>query len=127
MTNGCNTTAKLRGGITGKGFVKGDSRINRKGRPKNFDHFRALALAIAQEDIVRNGKKMSRAEALLRDWMESPQPALQKAFVEYGFGKVPDKIETSPLENKTRLILHFAHENSARTSPDVSLGPNSDR
>ena len=53
---------------------------------------------------------MSRAEALLRDWMESPEPALQKAFVEYGFGKVTDKTETNSLENKTRLILHYAHE-----------------
>jgi hypothetical protein len=35
---------------------------------------------------------------------------LQKAFVEYAFGKVPDKIETTGLENKTTLILHWPHE-----------------
>ena len=40
----------------------------------------------------------------------SREPALQRAFVEYAFGKVPDKLETDPLENKTRLVLHYGHE-----------------
>ena len=31
-------------------------------------------------------------------------------FVEIAYGKVPDKLETNPLENKTTLILHYAHE-----------------
>jgi len=35
---------------------------------------------------------------------------------EYAFRKVPDKIETNPLENKTRLILHYAHELSGSSS-----------
>lgn len=35
------------GGITGKGFVKGDPRINRKGRPKSFDALRARAIEIS--------------------------------------------------------------------------------
>ena len=34
---------KTRVGVTGKGFVKGDPRINRLGRPKHFDQFRKLA------------------------------------------------------------------------------------
>jgi len=40
--------------------------------------------------------------------------ALQKAFVEYAFGKVPDKLETTGLENKPVLILHYAHERPQR-------------
>ena len=39
-------------------------------------------------------------------------------FVEIAYGKVPDKLETNPLENKTTLILHYAHER-----PDL-LQPN---
>jgi hypothetical protein len=51
-----------------------------------------------------------KAEQVLRRWADSPEPALQKAFVEYAFGKVPDKLETTGLENKPVLILHYAHE-----------------
>jgi hypothetical protein len=32
------------------------------------------------------------------------------ARVEYAFGKVPDKIESTGLENKKTLILHYGHE-----------------
>jgi hypothetical protein len=53
---------------------------------------------------------MSAAEALLRRWKDSPEPTLQKAFAEYGFGKVSDKLETTGLENKTTLTLYFDHE-----------------
>ena len=53
---------------------------------------------------------MTVVEDVLRSWAESPEPTLQKAFVEYAFGKVPDKIEATGLENKTNLILHFDHE-----------------
>jgi hypothetical protein len=109
-----------------KPFVKGDPRINRRGRPRNFDHFRALAISVANGDTERKGKKMSCAEAMLRDWKDSPEPSLQKAFAEYAFGKVPDKIETTGLENRTTLILHYANENKAqdreRIPPAVSLG-----
>ena len=53
---------------------------------------------------------MDAAEAILRDWAISNDIAKQKAFIEYAFGKVPDKLETTGLENKTNLVLHFDHE-----------------
>ena len=53
---------------------------------------------------------MLAAERVLREWRDSKEPALQKAFIEYAFGKVPDKLETTGLENKTTLVLHFDHE-----------------
>src|SRR6266567_4346751 len=93
--NALQTTTKQRGGITGKGFVKGDPRINRKGRPKSFDQLRKLAQQIADEEVTdRRGEKIRLAEAILRSWAESKEPMLQKSFMEYAFGKVPDKIET---------------------------------
>jgi hypothetical protein len=42
--------------------------------------------------------------------VRSNEPALLRTLLEYGFGKVPDKLETTGLENKTTLILHWAHE-----------------
>ena len=109
--NGSNTTLKQRGGVTGKGFVKGDPRINRNGRPRSFDQAREIVQAIAHEQItLKNGKKIELAEAIFRRWANSNEPQLQKAFIEYCYGKVPDKIEATGLENKTNLILHFDHE-----------------
>jgi hypothetical protein len=102
---------KTRAGVTGKGFVKNDPRINRLGRPKHFDQFRKLAQQIAAEPVIdAAGGSLTRIEQLLRQWARSKQPALQLAFVAYCYGKPPEKIETTGLENKPVLILHYAHE-----------------
>ena len=57
---------------------------------------------------------MTVADAILRSWAESKQPLLQKAFIEYAFGKVPEKVAATGLENKTTLILHYDHERQKR-------------
>ena len=91
-------------------FVKGDPRCNRNGRPRTFDQARALAQAIAHEELtLPDGRKITVAEAVLRQWAKSKEPQLQKAFIEYCFGKVPDKLEAIH-EHKTRLFLNYAHE-----------------
>ena len=76
-------------------FVKGDARINRKGRPKTFDALRELAQQIANEPIVSaDGQtKMSRVEMVMRSWALSKNYQLQKAFIEIAFGKVPDQLD----------------------------------
>ena len=104
-----------RSGLSGRKFVKGDPRINRSGRPKGFDAMRKLAQAIGDEPVTDSeGNTMSCAEALLRSWATSPEPLLQKAFMEYAYGKVPDKLETDLLEEKKVLILHYGHERERR-------------
>jgi len=98
-----------------KPFVKGDVRINRTGRPRGFDEMRKLALRMACETVtLRNGRTMSVIEAMLRSWVCSKEPALQIKFMEIAFGKVPDRIEATGLENKPTLILHHAHERPER-------------
>ena len=105
------TTPKQPGGITGKGFVKGDPRINRKGRPRSSDELRKLAQAIANETTTDNeGNKITTVVAILRSWATSKQPSLQIAFVEYAYGKVPDKHEQDEDSFTPIVILRHAHE-----------------
>lgn len=80
-------------------FAKGDPRINRKGRPKNFDKLRSLAQSIAVETITGtiNGEVVTwtRIEAILRSWASSKNPQAQEKFVQYAYGKVPDETKLS--------------------------------
>jgi len=86
-----------------KPFVKGDPRINRKGRPKTFDAVRALAQEIAIELVRRqdgepalvNGKALTTVELILRSWAQSQDPRKQLAFIEYAYGKVPQQTEVT--------------------------------
>lgn len=80
-------------------FVKGDPRINRKGRPKSFDALRALAQQLANEiakgkdggEIVIDDHKATNTEMLLRALMrENPE-----RFIEIAFGKVPNPVEVT--------------------------------
>jgi hypothetical protein len=94
-------------------FVKGDSRINRRGRPAGFDEMRKLALQLACETVTDNrGRRMSCAEAILRSWVHSKEPQAQILFVQYAFGRVPPtKVDvTAGLEPNKVLRLHYAHE-----------------
>ena len=61
-------------------------------------------------------------ESILRSWAKSKEPTLQKAFIQYAFGKVPDKFETDPLENKTTLVLHFDHERGVTSEHERENG-----
>lgn len=79
-----------------KPFVKGDKRINRKGRPKSFDALRKLAQQIAAEELQStDGDVITRIEALLRVMSTSRNPADRKTFLEYAFGKPKEEIEHS--------------------------------
>lgn len=119
-----SNTAKNRGG---KPFVKGDARINRKGRPKNFDALRRLALDVAHRDVkddkgeplVIDGQTITKIEAILMQWAESIEPTLQKAFVEIAFGKVPNPVEISGPDKSdiTINVVDYRH-GLAAIAPD---------
>lgn len=99
---------------TGRGtFQKGDPRINRKGRPKDFDALRALAQEIAHEKalsggqpVVIAGHAVTVAEAILRQWAQSKNPQLQRGFIEIAYGKVPDKVEMSGPDGAALRVEH---------------------
>jgi hypothetical protein len=74
-----------------KSFTKGDTRINRRGRPKEFDLIRRIATKIQAELVPYgpDGYLVTSIEAILRDWADSDEFKKQLAFVQYAFGKVP--------------------------------------
>ncbi len=85
-----------------KPFKPGDARINRRGRPKNFDALRTLTQQIAHE-VARtttgeplaapDGHAITVCEAILRQWAQSKNPQLQIRFMEICFGRVPVSVE----------------------------------
>lgn len=84
-------------------FVKGDPRINRKGRPKTFDKLRSLAQMIAVEDgITTDEKVLSNVEVILRGMMKADP----KLFLEIAYGKVPNPIELTG-KNGGAIIVNW--------------------
>ena len=106
--NTCNTGVNRMADKPGT-FKKGDPRINRKGRPKNFDALRALAKMIANEKIEsKDGKQvMSRVELILRQWAGSGNDKLARAFIEYAYGKVPDTLDVGV---ESKIIVTLRHD-----------------
>jgi len=119
------------GGITGKGFVKGDPRINRKGRPRDFDALRELAQAIAHETatsggqpVIVEGHKATVAEMIMRQWATSKNPQLQRAFIEVAFGKVPDNLDITSGGDKLEVVIRY--EDDHPNAPALPSGATDD-
>ena len=72
-------------------FKKGDKRINRSGRPKNFDKLRKLAIKIAAEEAANTG--MTRVELMLTAMASSKNPSDRALFLAYAFGKPKEEMD----------------------------------
>lgn len=96
-----NTTPKQPGGITGKGFVKGDPRINRKGRPKNSDQLKALGMSLLHEPakdkngqpVVIDGHVATNLEMILRRMMSDKRQSSD--LLDRVFGKPAQPVQLS--------------------------------
>ena len=77
-------------------FQKGDKRINRKGKPKDFLALRKLAQQISAEALTAgDGETVTRIEALLRVMSSSKNPADRALFLAYAFGKPKDEVDVT--------------------------------
>jgi hypothetical protein len=90
-----------------KSFTKGDTRINRRGRPRNIDLARLLSQPIADELVPYgpDGSNITVVEAILRDWAASDEFKKQLAFVQYAFGKVPKNNATE--DSDSTIIVNW--------------------
>jgi len=97
-------------------FKSGDKRINRKGRPKNFDQVRALAQKIADEALLTPEGKITRVEALLRVLTSSRAPADRALFLAYAYGKPKDEIALSG-DGKITFVVERDDGEADKTIP----------
>jgi hypothetical protein len=112
-----------------KPFTKGDMRINRKGRPKDFAKLRALAVDMASEQAVDNhgnpillhGKPVTNAQLVLYQWLTDKKH--QKDFIEVAFGKVPQAIELTGNEGGA---IQIEYVNNPYPVTDVPPEPSGD-
>ena len=118
----------------GKPFTKGDPRINRKGRPRNFDQLRRLAISILSEPakgadgqpIVIDGHIATNAELILRSAMKYPHFA--RWLIEVAFGKPPERIEVTGREGtpfKVQAFDYYAAVAKITTGPEQNSEPQS--
>jgi hypothetical protein len=91
----------------GRPFQKGDVRINRKGRPKSFEALRREAIKLAGEYITNpaTGEQASIARLILESWAKSSDPQAQKLFIEYAYGKVPNKEEITGADGGANKLI----------------------
>jgi hypothetical protein len=125
MSEEVQDTAPEQHKVPGKPFIKGDKRINRRGRPKSFDALRKLAIKIAGETIPNpQGEDYTRIEAMLRVLTSSKAPADRALFLAYAYGKPKDEVDiTTGGEKLTEITIKYDTNNDNPTETPPSTAP----
>lgn len=120
------TNSKTAGNSTpGRPFVKGDARINRKGRPRKIDDYRALVQSILNEAatdkagnaLTANGHAMTVIEAMTRQMIQSKNPRMAQIILEYAYGKVPAPVEVSGKDGQPLVLQMTWGDNDSDGAP----------
>lgn len=93
------------GTARGKPFTKGDTRINRRGRPKSHDQLRALIQKLAWEQV--GDSELTRLEVMIRAMLASKSAADRENILRHGWGDVPKEVELSGNQDKPLRIVPF--------------------
>ena len=118
MTPAVKTAKKHR--VVGRPFVKGDPRINRKGRPpvpKSIIDLQALIDEIADEEVVNpsTGEKIQRLRAMLRSMMTGKETSGKIHILDRRYGKVPQSVDvTSGGESIAPTIIEIIKHESVK-------------
>lgn len=98
-----------------KPFVKGDPRINRKGRPKTIGMLREMAKEVINEEVEVKGPSKGRGveretitktrlQALMEDWASSNAYSKQRTILELGYGKLDAEIPDDSVDDSPFLL-----------------------
>jgi len=125
--DGSNTTKKqpMPGGATGKGFVKGDPRINRKGRPKTMDALKRLVLAeltkiatdASGKPIIIDGQEITNVQALITGSIHSKDWRRIEYVLNVAYGKVPDVHELTGKDGEPIKFIEVERSDSSDSDP----------
>ena len=96
-------------------FVKGDPRINRKGRPRSFDALRKLAVQIAGEQAGET--ELTRVQLMLKAMASSKNPRDREIFLAYAYGKPKDSLDITSGGDKITLKVVYEEKRGVSDNP----------